>query len=633
MRRIVAGVLNRIKRQICGDLEADRYLAYILLFTFVLAGFWIWYRLPDFATRDEIWRVVDPLEVLVFFRRNPSVEGIQKGVEYWRTYGATLYLYGFALVPVVVFAFLTGQLNAFMGILRGNGVNLWAYWNRTPAWVWTAIVLLSRLTNVLLAVGCVYVIYRIGTTMRDRTTGRLAAILLSLTWEFLVLAHEAGEDVPALFFLLLVVYFALRYSETGEESLFYAGCVCGGIAIAFKLTAGVSVILLGLAYLLYARNPETTPREALMRPRLLVLGAMLGATMIVVGFPSTFAGGIPVITERVHRGIANKGHILGWRIAPSWWWILRGYLHGFGLPLFLGALGGVVASLPLLRERSMASNGTLMALAGTTTYLAVYSRWKYIRAHHLLPTYALLILVLAVVLARLYDSNRSLARPLIAVLLVTSCVYAGVGDLGYATEPRDQATSWLSSHAAQNATVETYTSNPQDAAVPHGMDVYQPTNLTMTINGKTRTPGVTTWTLAMPERCPTYIELNYQVGIIYLAPDNHSHWAKLFSNPRIENYFRHLMAEDKYPYEVAATFGPRPRFLDTDKPRPFWWSLLRTGLFPRTIQYGDEQDMGVRQYTVVLKRTGQCTMSTRPQFASTAGSANRVSSRRSGLLS
>ncbi|MFH5800803.1 ArnT family glycosyltransferase [Haladaptatus sp. CMAA 1911] len=610
MRRAIAGVLNPIKRQIRDDLEADPYLTYILLFAFILAGFWIWHHVPNFATRDERWRVVDPLEVLVFFHKDPSVESLRRGLEHWRPYGATLYLYGITLIPVIAFAFLTGQLDAFMGILRppsGMKVDLWAHWNRTPAWVWTAIVLSSRLINVLLAVGCIYVMYRIGTTMRDRATGRLAAILLSLTWEFLILAHEAGEDIPALFFLLLVVYFALRYSETGEESLFYAGCVCSGIAIAFKLTAGVSIVLLGLAYLLYARNPKTTPQEALVRPRLLVLGAVLGATMIVVGFPSTFAGGIEVIIDRVHRGTTNKGQSFGWLIAPSWWWILRGYLHGLGLPLFLGALGGIGASLPLLRERSTASNGVLLALAGTATYLVVYSRWAYIRAHHLFPTFAFLIIVLAVVLARLYDSNRSLARPLIVVLLMTSGVYAGMGDLGYATQPRDQAMSWLSSHATENATVETYSMDPQDAAVPHGMDVYQPRNRTMTIGGKTRTLGVRKWTLAMPERCPTYIELNYPVGVLHLAPDNHSQRAKIFSSPRVESYYRHLLAEDKYPYEVAATFGPRPRFLDTDKPRPLWWDMLRTGLFPRTIQYGDTQDFGVDQYVMILKRTGQCT--------------------------
>ena len=341
MRRAIAVVLNRINQQIRDDLKTDPYLR--IYPPPRLRPRWI----LDLASRPRLRNSRRTLarcrsmEVFVFLK-DPGIESLQRGLEHWRPYGATLYLYGIALIPVIVFVFLTGQLDAFMGILRppdGMNVNLWAHWNRTPAWAWIAIILSSRLVNLLLAVGCVYVMYRIGTTMQDRATGRLAAILLSLTWGFVVLAHEAGEDIPALFFLLIVVYFALRYSVTGEKSLFYAGCVCGGVAMAFKLTAGVSVVLLGLAYLLYARNPETTPREALVRPRLLMLGAVLGATMIVVGFPSTFAGGIDVIIERVHRGTTNKGQSFGWLVAPSWWWILRGYLNGLGLPLFLGYLG------------------------------------------------------------------------------------------------------------------------------------------------------------------------------------------------------------------------------------------------------------------------------------------------------
>jgi len=39
----------------------------------------------------------------------------------------------------------------------------------------------ARFVTLLLAVGCVYFSYRIGVSMRDRTTGRLAAVLLTLT--------------------------------------------------------------------------------------------------------------------------------------------------------------------------------------------------------------------------------------------------------------------------------------------------------------------------------------------------------------------------------------------------------------------------------------------------------------------
>jgi hypothetical protein len=67
-----------------------------------------------------------------------------------------------------------------------------------------------------------------------------------------------------------------------------------------------------------------------------------------------------------------------------------------------------------------------------------------------------------------------------------------------------------------------------------------------------------------------------------------------------------LLAGEVTGYEVAARFGRQPRYRTDRPPRPAWWELLRVGVQPRTIQYGDPQDLGVYQYTVVVERTGPC---------------------------
>jgi hypothetical protein len=537
----------------------------------------------------------------------PGLNSFLQGIARGRLYGATFYLYGLVLIPVVIAAALTGQLHAFAALAERQAIDLWAHWLRTPAWIWTWTLLLSRLVNVVFAVGCVYVTYRIGTTMRDRLTGRLAASLLTVTWGFLVMAHEVGEDIPALLFFLLVVYLGLRYAHTGDETLFLAGCACGGAAIAFKLTAGVSVVLLGVAYLLYVRNAGEEWLDALVRPRLLGFGVILGTVVIVIDYPTIFVDGLDRFIHRILRGTTNKSHSYDWRVKPSWWWILRGYLHSLGVPLFVAVLGGVGASLPRLRERSPATDGIILSIAGSATYLVVYARWSYIRAHHLLPTVPLLIVMLAVSMARLYEHNQSLARPLIAVLLVSSGVFVGVGVLGYASQPRDEATEWLQTHAGTHATVETYVADPQEAAIPHGMNVSRPRYQQMSVTGTPMHPQTyTDWILAMPQRCPTYIELTYHRALLYLAPNNRSLRAKKLSVPRLTEYYRDLLAENTYPYTVVATFGPRPDFLANGEQYTWLPDLLRVGIFPRTIQYGDPQDFGIDQYTVILQRTGRC---------------------------
>jgi hypothetical protein len=610
VRRVVVDPVSdrfrRARARILDDLRIDPYLPYILVLALVLAGFWSWHRVPNFATRDERWRVVDPFETLGYVAADPGLDSLREGVAYWRTYGATMYLFGVTGLPVVAYLFVTGRLDVATATTDAWGSGVWAHWLDLPGWFWTATLLAGRLANVAFAVGCVYVVYRIGTVMNGRRAGRLAALLLSLTWGFLVLAHEVGEDVPALFFLLVAVYAALRYVDTGRAGWFYGGSLAGGVAMGFKLTAGVAVPLLGLAYLLRARRPESTVRAALARPRLLLVGGACGAAAVVVGYPGVLLGGLEVLGSRVARAASAKSSLHGYVAAPSWWWLLRGTAHAAGLPLLVALLATVPAALLRVRDRTTAGDGVALVLAALVVYRLVYSLWAYVRPHHLLPVVALLAVALATLLADWLDRRPALARPAVALLVLTTALYAGAGVAGYASQPRDQATRWLATHAGANDTIETYVTDPQEAAVPHGATVDRPTQRAMTVDGETVRPSRTRWMLAMPERCPAFIVLNAHESLQYLAPDDYSRRAALLADSERKRYVRRLLAEDTYPYEVARRFGREPRFLTAERVRTTLGNALRAGLVPRSVQYGDGQDMGEDQYTVVLERTGRC---------------------------
>ena len=608
--------LQAAKRQVIDDLATDPYLPYILGLALLLGLVGIWHRVPNFATRDERWRVIDPMEVIGHVVADPSIDSLRKGLVSWRNYGATFYLYGLAILPVVAVAAVTGQLEVFVDAATHRfaapagreTVNYWQHWQGTPDWVWTWSIVLSRLVNVVLGVGSVYLMYRIGTRLRDRATGRLAALLLTVTWVFQILIHEAGEDGPGVFFLLLAFYLAARYIEDGEPFHLFAGAVAGGFATAIKLSMGVIAIALGVAFVLRVRHSDEGWKATLWRPRVFVGAAALGALTILLGYPSVFAGGPEVLGERIGRGVSSKGDLHGWRDKPSWWWILRGYLHGGGIPLALGLLGGVVAALPRLRERSLETDGIILALVSVGLWLAVFVRWEYIRSTHLFPTFPLLAIVLAIGLGRLTVRRETVGRALVAVLLVTSGIYTAVGVAGFAAEPRDQATSWLAGNAPDDATVETYEYDPQEAAIPHHLTVNHPHNRTMTVNGDRVTLDWDSWIVAMPERCPEYVSLTYPGAISYLVPENHSMRSERRSNPELRQYISDLLSEDRYAYAIVGEYGPRPWFLRTADPEPRgrWWNLGRVGVYPRTIQYGDPQDLGIDQYTVILERTGEC---------------------------
>jgi hypothetical protein len=127
----------------------------------------------------------------------------------------------------------------------------------------------------------------------------------------------------------------------------------------------------------------------------------------------------------------------------------------------------------------------------------------------------------------------------------------------------------------------------------------------MLIDGVQRTPSVIDWTVQMPKRCPADIELTYHRAPAVAVGREEQQRADTLWQSTATDYYEALLAEDTYPYEVAETFGRRPPFLDGERRDPAW-AFLRVGLRPRTIQYGDPQDMGVNQYTIVLERNGTC---------------------------
>lgn len=600
MRRLADRVLGQMKRRFVADLRADPYLVYILVLATVLAGFWFWHRIPNFATRDEYARLADPMGAVGTFVSDPGFDSLQRGMARGRLYGATFYLYGGVLVPVFFAVFLADITGSY------SVVDPWYQWQEAPEWIWTWSLILGRLLSVLFAVGSVYLTYRIGVEMRDRATGRLASGFLSLTWGFLMAAHEVGEDVPMLFFLLLVFYLALRYVETGNEGTFLAGCAVSGFTIAVKLSAGTGVVILGISYLLRARHMKSDWRNTLIQPRLLAVGALLGGMTVIVGFPGVLASGHEALVTRIVKTTAGKESGMGGPAAPIWWWLLRGYLNGLGLVLFIAVVGGVASSVVRLRKRSTETDSLVLMLVSLSIYLFVFLRWTYIRVHHLLPTFPFLVLLLAATLMRFHEYNSSVARPLITVLLVSSSIYAVSGDLYYTSQPRDEATEWLETNAPENATMEVYEYDLQEVAFPYGMNIsrYETRNTSSDGDRRTRIE----WMLDMPERCPKYIQLTYR-DLLRLDPYNVSQRSKNYKSvPRQATYLRDLLSEDVYAYTVTAKFGSQPRFFASQPPsQSFSPELLRVGLIPWSMTYGDEQDIGaIEQYTVILERTTRC---------------------------
>ncbi len=579
-------LFDRVRSQVREDFRADPYLPYIMVAATLLTSFWFFHRVPNFATRDEKDRLIDAMVPYGRVLADPSIESLQGGVTWSRVpFGATLYLFALALLPVVVVALLTGRGEIFTAVGYPNpAFGYYTLWAGTPEWVWTWSVAFVRLFNVAFAVGSVYLTYRLGTAVVDRSTGRLAATILTLTFGFLTIAHEGGEDMPALCFVLLALNLLYVYVERGEALPFYAGAVCGGAAIAFKLTAAPIILGVGMAHVLRSLKTGADTLGTLLAPRLLVTGATLGLVTILLGFPTFLVGGVDQLVARIFGGSASR---MSWPTgpdAPITWWFLRGYISGLGLPLFVASVAGVLGSVAGLGKRREGRYGIALVLVVLGLYVVMFSQWHDFRVHHLLPTFPLLALLVASSLTDIREWNPSVARPLMALLIVTTAIYAGMGTVGFASMPRDEAEAWLVENANENATVEVYRVNLQDTAVPHGMEINHQFERR-----------------AESDPCPEYIQLGYR-DLLYLKQGTY------YRNGEPRRKYIRSLVEEETAYDIVAEFGERPPDFVPQRATPGTYTdLLRYGVVPQTDQFADEQELRANQYTLILRRNEPCT--------------------------
>ena len=588
----VRGGLERARETVRRDLGEDPYLAYILLLSVLLCGFWLLHRAPTVATWDERDRLLDALVAYGSVAADPSLEGLREGVAWGRTpFGGTFYLYVLALAPVVLAAALTGQLGAVAAMADPDpAFGFVGVWRSTPEWLLTASLLAVRLVSVLAAVGSVYLTYRLGTDLRDRATGRLAALLFGLTFEVVVLAHEGGEDLPALFFLLLALVLLVRYVRAGGTGRFYAASAAGGVAMGLKLTAAPIAPTVLLAYVLRERGTEGAWWRGLWRARQLRLGAAVGAVALVLSFPDVLVGNLYPVARRLFGQT-------GYRIvdpvgpdAPVWWWFLRGYASGFGWPLFLAVVTGTAVTLLALARDD---DATALVAGCLGTFLVLFAPWHDFRPHHLLPTMALLVVLGALGLVYLRRRHPTAGGLAVAALVVTTGLYAGVGAMQYADTPRQDAREWVEDHVPREATMESYQHGFEHAVAPTWSRLSYP-------NGGEPTGGKTA-------ACPDYIQLVSE-DLYYLrdAPaDERVRYTRTNTAARAA-YVRALLNGSRN-YEVVATFGEPPDDYAVERTEPgSLRDLLALGVVPHSDRYGDEQELAGRQYVVILERTGPC---------------------------
>lgn len=555
------------------DLREDRYLRWILILAILTAGAFVWYRLPNFVAPDEYSRILKPMKVAGRMSQE-GLGGLRTALLEDRALGPTVYLYALALVPVFVIVLLTGSIDQFTGLAAIT--SRWELWQAAPAWFWTWSILFSRLWSVLFVVATVYVVYRTCVEAYDRVAGRYAAILLSLSLGSIEVAHEAGEDAPLLFLTAVIIYLSIRYVRSGNRQLFFIGCAVGGLATAFKFSGGIAAVLLGSAYLV---RTVSNSDERLVDIRLLAGGLVIAFALFYVGFAAVVFGGPGVLYDRLTNEFTR--HIVGDGTETTLpffgFGVLRAYLSGLGLPLFILVVAGIATRLRRLSDGWTNAVPELVIGPALAGFCGVFLISGNPATVHLLPTYAMLLVLTGGAMAAWHTHGRSGTRVLMAVMIVLAAVFAGGGLLVFAQEPRDSATATIAAATDPDDTVAMYRNSIPDVGAVHGqpLDRYDYNEANVTGSLIRNESNYTHWMITSPDREPAVIQLTCSGEISYLKTENVRQY------PDRAAFVNDLLSEDVYDYRIIAQHGRSPQaYLDKKKQSPIE-QLVAVGTNPQ----------------------------------------------------
>jgi len=309
---------------------------------------------------------------------------------------------------------------------------------------WAKMYLVGRCLSVGMGVGTVFVVYRIGERLWGPRAGLMAALALAVMPLHAQHAHFLTVDVPATFWAMLSLLWAVRLATDDPKPLraaLWAG-VFAGLAAATKYNLALAVLPLVVACFLTRRWV------------FLALGLPAFVLAFLVACPGAVLESAVFLRdlrfEAVH--VQNPDD-------PTFRDTGSGFVYhithnldaGLGLPLLLLALVSVGYAL----YRRGRGDGLLAAFALPYYVLISLAAVRY--ARYTIP----LLPVLALWVGRMVADWSRLPRP----VLRRAGVVAGAGTLVWTlvaalwlvramagADTRDQALAWIKSHSTASAT-------------------------------------------------------------------------------------------------------------------------------------------------------------------------------------
>ena len=339
----------------------------------------------------------------------------------------------------------------------------------------------SRLIQLALFLGIVWLSYRIVARFSTAVSARSVAFITATSAGFILQAHFLTADIPVTFWMLASFACAQSILFSGRWRDYLTAGLVAGVATATKYN-GLAVGLAIPIFHWFAHRATPLPRLAL-DPRL-----MAGVAMVVVGFvlanPYSVLDFQRFSTDFMYNYVTTPIYGGGDTTASGYGTFLMRIPEILGWPMALATLAGVAFIVVSLRRASVTERANVIAALGV---VALYF-WKFgapprVEVRFVLPIVPFLLVATAPSWSAFVRRYEHVAVGVVAALLVYNVLASYSVGRRFAEDPRMGAQSWVAAHVPRGSRMES------SQYTPH-WNLYQGTRVTdiriPSVSGRTR---------------------------------------------------------------------------------------------------------------------------------------------------
>lgn len=318
----------------------------------------------------------------------------------------------------------------------------------------TKYYMVARLLSAAAGIASVWLIFRIGLRLFDRTAAIAASAVLALAFLHVRDSHYGVTDVSMAFMVLVAFLYAVRLSASGARRDLVIAGITAGLATSTKYNA-LLICLPGLFAVLVCA-PRTKSWPARLADSAILLGLLVAAFLCtspysLLDYPHFIAD---VKSDAAHL---SGGH--GVNLGRGWLYHAKLTLrYGVGIPILAAGVAGLLMLL-VRRPRT----GVLVALFPVTYYALVGSGYT-VFTRHMVPMVPFLCLTAGYFIAESASWLATLFRrprwqPTLAALGVVGVLWPSVhsivmfDSLIALADSRLLARKWVERHFPPGTTI------------------------------------------------------------------------------------------------------------------------------------------------------------------------------------